>query len=60
MTARLSQSDLNSHMAEFPFQKIVHAWKNTFLYKTKRLYCCFCTNTQYYFILDYRDVGEEM
>ena len=35
MTARLSQSDLNSHMAEFPFQKIVHGWKNTFFIRQK-------------------------
>ena len=26
----------------------------------KKLYCCFCTDTQYSFILNYRGVGESV
>ena len=25
----------------------------------KSLFCCFCTKTQYFFILNYRGVGQE-
>ena len=59
-----------SHVAEFPFQKLMHIWKDTFLYKkkadilmlkviVKNLYYGFCTTTQYFFIPDSWDVGEE-
>ena len=62
---------LPSHVVECPFQKFRYVRKYLSLYKRKRLILilkvaiknlCSCTSrkTQYYFILDYRDVGEEV
>ena len=59
-----------SHVAKFPFQVLQYVQRNvSFLYKRKRhidtksddnAYCCFCTKSQYCFIINYTGVWERL